>query len=167
MSTSDVTRVLDLREAQRSEQRSNRKAAEAAFGQRLGLHLWGTSRLPGGPRDGSYAQPSLSPDDAGENREVPPLDEECRHAAKLRHPAGSRAGDQCVRGILQPRARARVLGQPDASGCLQGPRPRHSDRQVAAQTANDRQSTTIELGAIPEKGGRTHSPCLVPGKSLN
>ena len=56
----------------------------------------------GGAPDGAYARGSVSPDDPGKDRALPPLDEECREARELLLALGARARNRAVRRVLQP-----------------------------------------------------------------
>ena len=62
----------------------------------------------------AHAGRSIPPDDAGEDRALPPLDEERGEARALPQPVGAGAGHRSLRRPLQPSAAPRSLGQRDA-----------------------------------------------------
>ena len=65
------------------------------------LHLGAARDLSGGPRAAAHAQRTVSPDDPGEDRAVPPLAEERRETRALLHAVGRGTGGRPFRGGLQ------------------------------------------------------------------
>src|SRR5262249_43294867 len=63
---------------------------------------------------------AISPDDAGEDRALSPLDDERREARRVLQPVRARAGDWALRRALQPPPAARGAAERHAGGRVPG-----------------------------------------------
>ena len=117
MQASDVTETLDLARrhadggGDRRRPGPGRASAQAPERQRAVLRVGRAGHVSRDPPDHTHPRGALSPDDAGQDRALSPVDEERREAREVLQPLGTRAGRRTLRRVLQPSAPARGARQ--------------------------------------------------------
>jgi transposase InsO family protein len=99
-----------------------------------------------------HAGTALPPDDAGQDRALPPLDEERGPTRKLLQPLGTGASHCSLRRLLQPRAASRGGRQRDAGRYVPrspvcDPEPQGEDQTLDIGTTEERESTQRGIAA--------------------
>lgn len=89
--------------------------AKAPVGQRALLHQWRTEGVHKGKGDGAHPGKTEPSTDAGQDRALPPFDEEHHQTGQLLSAGGAKGKIGRVRGLLQQQKIPRIIGQPDPS----------------------------------------------------
>ena len=92
---------------------AQRANAKAPVGQRALLHQWRTEGVHKGKGDGAYPGKTEPSTDAGQDRALPPFDEEHHQTGQLLYAGGTQGKVGRVRGLLQQQEIPRIIGQPD------------------------------------------------------
>ena len=87
--------------------------AKAAVRQRALLHQWRTEGVHKGKGYGAYPGKAQPPTDTGQDRALPPFDEEHHQTGQLLSAGGAQGKIGRVRGLLQQQEISRIIGQPD------------------------------------------------------
>ncbi len=138
MAADDVMETLDEALEQTGVESVKGEApATSAQRQRAGLRLEGSTGVSRRARHDAHPREAVSPADPGQDRALPPLDEERGQARALPLPVAARAGHPRFRRLLQPRALPRVARERHADGRLRRAIPRGPVRKDQDQTADD------------------------------